>query len=454
MTLKHVLGAISPILFLGALAPSAGADDLPRRAFLGVGGQAGEGGLEVTRVLDIGTAGVAGVKIGDLIIEINDAPITTFSDLLSLASGLVEGDDATFKLRRDGKELQLAATTVGRPKEQSNSFDVIYDSVPFRGNQLRSIVYKPKGVEKAPAVYFLQGYNCASINHGFADWHPERKLVSAFAEAGFVVYRLERPGQGDSAGDLNCADIDYPTEQALFEAGLSALRKYAFTNRDSIFIFGHSLGGVTAPLIAAKHPVAGIATYGAVAKPWYEYMLDVYRDQNLRIGDPPIYVDNGARNATKFYYDLMVAKKPWTEILEAHAEAIQAGVAPISGEYLFNRHHRFWSTLNDVNLAQAWADYDGDALAIYGSYDIQAINSEAAEMTVRLVKAYPPGAATSLILENAEHGLGRFDGSFADYVAARNNGQWSTRTAGENFDSRITDNVIEWMNSVLIKRGG
>jgi len=42
-------------------------------------------------------------------------------------------------------------------------------------------------------------------------------------------------------------------------------------DQDNVFIVGHSMGGVFAPILAAEFPVKGIAVYGTVVKTWTEY---------------------------------------------------------------------------------------------------------------------------------------------------------------------------------------
>ena len=56
-------------------------------------------------------------------------------------------------------------------------------------------------------------------------------------------------------------------------SGLNYSLKMPEIDSENIFLFGHSLGGVTAPLIAAEVPVRGIINYGSVATTWYEYLL-------------------------------------------------------------------------------------------------------------------------------------------------------------------------------------
>lgn len=435
------------------LTPAAAApeSELPRRAFLGLAGQSASDnrGLTVTLVADGATAAQAGLRVGDRLVRLNGNPVDNMSGLISQASQLTAGSHVNFEVLRDGHRLTLAGVAAGRPREKDDRFDVLYEQADIPDGVSRTIIYKPHGLGPFPAVYFLQGYTCGSIDYGVAPHATTRQLLEAFALAGFVVFRIEKPGVGDSHSSVNCVDIDYPAEQRAFEAGYRALLQYPYVDTDKVFLFGHSLGGVTAPLLAGAFKPTGVITYGAVVKPWYEYMIDVLREQPQRLGADFRTIQRNTRRGIPVLHDLMISKRDWNEITTTHADAIAAGVLGISGRQMLGRDYRFWSTLNDPDIVGAWAGYDGPVLAIYGSYDIEAISPEAAIQTAAIVNAYHPGNGESLILEGAEHGLARYPGPFEDYARLRSNGGWTAQRVGELFDRRIADRSIDWMHGVL-----
>ena len=89
-----------------------------------------------------------------------------------------------------------------------------------------------------------------------------------------------RPARGTARAGPPATSTSRPSSTAT-EQGLKALAAYDFVDRDNIVIFGHSMGGVMAPLIAAEAPVKGIAVYGTVAKTWYEYFGENFRRQAM-----------------------------------------------------------------------------------------------------------------------------------------------------------------------------
>ena len=56
-------------------------------------------------------------------------------------------------------------TLKGRPLEKSDAYEVIYGSVASRAGRLRTILTRPKGEGKHPALFLIQGIGLASIDN-------------------------------------------------------------------------------------------------------------------------------------------------------------------------------------------------------------------------------------------------------------------------------------------------
>ena len=96
--------------------------------------------------------------------------------------------------------------------------------------------------------------------------------------AGYVTMRVDKPGCGDSEGGP-WPEIDFQAELDGYGQGLKALKAYSFVDPDKVFIFGHSMGGVMGPLLAAETKVKGVAVYGTVFRTWFEYQVENVRRQ-------------------------------------------------------------------------------------------------------------------------------------------------------------------------------
>jgi serine protease DegQ len=75
-------------------------------------------GAIITAVLRGGPADKAGMKPGDVLTAVNDAPVADPQALLNLVAALHPGSSARVKVRRQAQTLELAVTVGRRPKPQ------------------------------------------------------------------------------------------------------------------------------------------------------------------------------------------------------------------------------------------------------------------------------------------------------------------------------------------------
>jgi S1-C subfamily serine protease len=99
-------------------------DGRVRRAFLGVVGGTRplpaklahdlgrERGLEVVQLLDQSPAAAAGVRAGDLILELDGRPVEGVADLQRLLDGQLVGRSVALRIARDGRTIDLGLTPV------------------------------------------------------------------------------------------------------------------------------------------------------------------------------------------------------------------------------------------------------------------------------------------------------------------------------------------------------
>ena len=62
---------------------------------------------------------------------------------------------------------------------------------------------------------------------------------------------VDKPGCGDSEGGP-WTEIDFMTELDGYRQGLKALKASPFVDPEHVFLFGHSMGGVMAPLLSCR----------------------------------------------------------------------------------------------------------------------------------------------------------------------------------------------------------
>lgn len=74
-------------------------------------------GVIVTGVLQAGPAAQAGMRPGDVILQVEDKPVRTVSELLTMVAGLTPGTAADFQLRRGDGEITIKVTPSARPNQ-------------------------------------------------------------------------------------------------------------------------------------------------------------------------------------------------------------------------------------------------------------------------------------------------------------------------------------------------
>src|SRR5262245_60362093 len=159
------------------------------------------------------------------------------------------------------------ARRADKPLEEIPGLDSRYGALRTpQGERLRTILTRPAGTTgRLPAILFVQWLSCDSIELPAGQQDGWSRMLRRLAqESGMVLMRTEKAGVGDSEGD--CATLDYETELAGHRAALAALRQSPGVDPDRIVVFGASMGGNYAPLVAAGEPLAGIMIWGGGAK--------------------------------------------------------------------------------------------------------------------------------------------------------------------------------------------
>lgn len=433
---------------------------LPRKGWLGVGGQptdetkakannlkTGEGIL-ISAISPGATFEQIGIKVGDILLSINQKPINTPAEMIAMAQSLSEGDSIELSLISKGEKVTKKGEVKGRPKETSDIADVNYDSVTMSLGTLRTITHIPKNrTGKVPAVFYIQGLPCQS--NEYVD--PKFVLRQAFDDwikAGFAVFRVERPNLGDSRTSKDCKDMDFNEEVETNKAGYRKLLSYDFVDTDNIFFFGHSMGGWTAPFIAEQKQPKGIMAYGTGFRSWFEYLIDLYRIQSTYGGATHVEAEKQTRMMIPMLYEWLEEGKTADEMRKNPA------LKPIvdsffQGEYFQTRSAYYFHTMSKQNLAEKWSKVTGKVNIIYGEFDTAAINARDAITIAEIVNQARPGNGEYLILPKTEHVFAKVDSyrQTHDLYASGKIFQY----AAQNYNPEFGKATVEWMLKVSKK---
>ncbi len=168
------------------------------------------------------------------------------------------------------------------------------------GTRLRTILTRPTGsTGPLPAILYVQWLSCDTSELPSRQQDGWSRMLRRVAqESGFVMMRTETAGVGDSEGD--CPSLDYETELAHHRAALAELRRSPDVDPAKIVVFGASMGGNYAPLVAQGTPVAGVMIWGGGAQSWFERMLGFERRAKELSGVPAAELDSYMRLLTAF----------------------------------------------------------------------------------------------------------------------------------------------------------
>ena len=115
------VGFAVPVEEIKRSLPAMKKGEDPERAFLGVSSdQDAEGGAQVGGVVSGGPAAKAGLREGDVIVEIDGEPVQEPNDVSAAVNDSRPGDEVRVVVERDGERRTLTVTLGEQPEQASN----------------------------------------------------------------------------------------------------------------------------------------------------------------------------------------------------------------------------------------------------------------------------------------------------------------------------------------------
>lgn len=152
-----------------------------------------------------------------------------------------------------------------QPYASNSQYDSFLTSYTSEGLRVNALLTQPSGQPPEsgwPAVVFLHGYippDQYQTTQRYQDY------VDSLARSGFVVFKIDLRGHGDSEGEANGAYYsgDYVIDTL---HAYSALQNAGFVDANRIGLWGHSMAGnIVLRTMAAKPDIpAGVVWAGAV----------------------------------------------------------------------------------------------------------------------------------------------------------------------------------------------
>lgn len=364
--------AISTIVLASLLgiADWAVADQLKRRANI----QASfkllpTAGVEIRKFRENSALQAGGFEVGDRILSINDTNISGQAVWDDMYDSLVADNNYTIVARRGTKVFTKQVVFAPVEKESYQGIDVTYGSiVNDYGIRQRYILTKPsKAKGKLASIFVVGGLSCSSIEStpGRSSNYI-RVLRDLVTKSNMLVFRLEKPGLGDSEG--NCSQTDFATELNGLETALEWLKAQTFVDTSKIVVYGNSMGSAIAPYLANKYDLNGVIADGTFYRSWFEHMLEIERRIKTMQGLSQSDVNTQITQAyIPMYYGMLVEKKSYAQLISAN---------PLLGKYnyhaaehMYGRPMSYYHQVQDFDFAGEWAKVKVPVRIRWGSND-------------------------------------------------------------------------------------
>lgn len=440
-------------LLLLLLMPALGFAQLERRPWFGAQIEyVKENGISGIKIIQVhgGTSVALKLQTNDLLTKIGDATFVSSEDFVTKFLTYKTKDEIKISLVRGKKEIVLKAAVVGRPFETDDNATVIYDEAAYKGGQLRVIINKPFKEGKMPAMLFIPGYTCSSIDELTSD-HPYKRIVDAYVEAGYVTFRIEKSGLGDSKNTPPCESCDLYDEIENFEVGLKKLKTLPYVDTNQIIIVGHSMGGIVAPAVSARHKVAGVVVYGTTAKSWFENQIEMYRVQNALAGMNPIEVEQSVIEQYDLNYRYFVKKEKLEDIArDPRADSLLRTYWEYDGKgKIFSRNAEYWRQIQDIPHLENWKNTTAKVLVQFGESDFQAFSRVDHQQIVNTVNHFHPANATLMTYPSTDHYFAK-SGTMQEAYNKFVNGQ--IQQLFDEYNPEVGLSVVKWSNEILSKK--
>ena len=271
------------------------------------------------------------------------------------------------------------------------------EEVSFRNGEatLSGTLLLPLTKGPRPAVVFLHG---AGAEGRFG----ARFLAEYFTRYGIAALIYDKRGVGKSTGDWKRSDFNDLAGDAI--AGIQLLKQRNEINPKEIGLYGHSQGGMIAPLIASRSKdVAFIISGAGSAVPVYESEMNSVTSQIRAKGISGSELAE-ATEFIKIWVNVMRTGQGWVQFDKAVEKVRETKWFPML--HVPPKDHWMWAfhkRIYDYNSADYWVQVSVPVLVIYGERDLYVPVTQSISNIDRALSRAKNRDYTILVLPRASH---------------------------------------------------
>jgi pimeloyl-ACP methyl ester carboxylesterase len=262
------------------------------------------------------------------------------------------------------------------------------------GLRLRTLTTAPPGSSRLAAVFVVGWLSCDSVALSNDPRGADRLIQDVIRKSGALVFRMDKPGVGDSEGD--CARTDFDTELAAYRRAFDVFRKHPRVDPARTALLGISNGGGFSPLVAGDAPIAAYVSVGGWSKTWFEHMIDLERRRVVLSGTDPAKAAPLLKALAEFHAAYLFDRLTPAQVVQKRPHL--KGVWYDEPDSQYGRPASFYHQLQALDLAAAWGRVHAPTLIVWGEYDWIMDRSDQ-EQIVRLVG----DRARLLVVPRADH---------------------------------------------------
>jgi pimeloyl-ACP methyl ester carboxylesterase len=303
--------------------------------------------------------------------------------------------------------LAAADLTKKTPLEQHPGIETTAGVVQGPGGlRLRTITTAPPGTGRLAAVFVVGWLSCDSVELRESPRGVDRVVQDVVRKSNALVFRVDKPGVGDSEGD--CARTDFDTELEGYRRAFAQFQQHPRVDRSRIMLLGISNGGGFAPLVANGTPVAAYVSIGGWSKTWFEHMIELERRRLALSGTDPARTDAEMKRLAEFHAAYLFERLTPGQVVERRPHL--KGVWYDEPDSQYGRPASFYHQLQDLDLAAAWSKVRAPTLVVWGEYD-WIMDRADQDQIVRLVGP----SARLLVVPRADHSLSQHANAVAAF---------------------------------------